>query len=414
MKKIILNLSLTLILFANPANILATQFLNPERKGFKADSVYDDDIFMAGNNLKFDSEVRGDLFVACNEMVQSQAIDGNFNILCQSIESLGLVGGSFRSVARHITCNASIGRNLIAFGQEVTIGPDVIIGRDANIYAANLNFQGDVKGDLDVSAYRATLSGSVDGCFCFEGEELVITPDAIIEGDLIYKAPDKADISTSAQITGDIRWTRIERKEREESGWVTVGKIFAWLVSHRGYFLFMSIISLLLFIGSAIPFPAGLSMVVLWIMLAISGNILILLSKRLALSTEQSLNARLLPSLGIGFVILFLAPLMAVVLLLTIIGAPLGSVMILLFGVGCFAGGIYACLFIGRKICGLLGIGSGRPGYLCFTIGMVILVALSFIPIVGYLISMLVIMMGLGGLTLAFFTEKESGESRAA
>lgn len=407
MKEILLNIVLASILATMPGNAFATQFLNPEKKGFKADSVYDDDVFIAGNNIKLDSKIRGDLFVACNEMVQSEMIDGNFNSVCQSIQSLGSIGGSFRSFARYISCNAPIGRNVIAFGQEITIGPEAEIGRDAHLFAANVDFQGDVKGDLNISAVQAAFSGSVTGCFCFEGRDLVITPDAVIEGDLIYETPEKADISSSARITGEVKWTRMERREREQSGWVTFGKVFAWIISHRGYFLLMTVVSLGLFIGLAIPFPAGLSMVILWIMLAISGNILILLSKRMALRTEQNLNARLFPSLGIGFVILFLAPVVAVVLLLTIIGAPLGAVLILLFGAGCFAGAVYAALFIGRKICGLLGIGDARPGYLCFTIGMVILVALSFIPIVGYLLSMLVIMMGLGGLTLSLFSESE-------
>jgi len=407
MKKIFLNMALTSILAANPGKVLATQFLNPEQKGFKADSVYDDDVFIAGNKLKFDSKVRGDLFAACNEMVQSEIVDGNFNSFSQSIQSLGPIRGSFRSFARYVSCNAPIGRNLIAFGQEITIGPDVDIGRDAHLFAANVNFQGNVKGDLKAYSREIVFSGSVGGDFVYKGGELSIDPDAVIEGDLIYETPEKADISTSARITGEVKWTRTERKEREQSGWVTFGKVFTWLISHRGYFLFMTIISLGLFMGLAIPFPAGLSMVILWIMLAISGNILIVLSKGMALRTEQNLSNKLFPSLGIGFAILFLAPIVAVVLLLTIIGAPLGAVLILLFGAGCFGGGIYAALFIGRKICRLLGIGDGRPGYLCFTIGMVILVALSFIPIIGYLLSMLVIMMGLGGLTLALFSDSE-------
>ena len=415
MKKTFLNMALVSILMANPGSLLATQFLNPDEKGFKADSVYDDDVFMTGNKIKFDSEIRGDLFAACNEMVQSSIVDGNFNSFCQSIQSLGPVGGSFRSFARYISCNAPIGRNVLAFGQEITIGPNVEIGKDAQLFAANIIFQGDVKGDLEVSGGQITFTGSVSGCFRFEGGDLVIGPDAVIEGDLIYETPDKADISSSARITGEVRWTRAERKESEESGWVTFGKVSTWLISHRGYFLFMTIISLLIFIVSAIPFPAVMSMVVLWIMLAISGNILILLSKGMALSTEQSLTTRLFPSLGIGFVILFLAPIVAVVLLLTIIGAPLGAVLILLFGAGCFAGGIYASLFIGRKICELLGIGGGKPGYLCFTIGMVILVALSFIPVIGYLLTMVVLMMGLGGLTLALFSKSEiRGEKTTA
>ncbi len=408
MKKILLNLALVSILTADPGSVLATQFLNPDEKGFKADSVYDDDIFLAGNRLKFDSKVRGDLFSFCYEIVQSDSINGNFNLFCYSIQSLGPVGGSFRSFSRYLSCNSTIGRNLLAFGQEITVGPNTEIGRDAHIFSESATFQGDVKGDLRAQTGQIVFSGSVGGDFVYEGAELVIGPDAVIDGDLIYTTPEKAEISSSARIDGEIRWTRAERKDAEDVSVLSAGKVLAWFMSHRGYFLWLTFVSFVFFIVSAIPFPTILALPALLITLLISGNLFILFTKDLSSRTEKVLKKRMFPSIGLGFAILFLTPVISFVLLLTVF---LGGMLILIYGVACFAGGVYASLFIGRKICLVLNVGSeSSAGYLCYSIGVFLLVVLSFIPVLGYLLSMLVIMMGLGGLALALFSDGELKE----
>jgi hypothetical protein len=86
----------------------------------------------------------------------------------------------------------------------------------------------------------------------------------------------------------------------------------------------------------------------------------------------------------------------------------------MLFGIAIFAGGIYASLHLGRRVCGIFGSSSGNtPGYLCFTIGMTILLALSFIPVLGYIIILAALMAGLGSLAQTFWGERgiESGAS---
>jgi hypothetical protein len=88
--------------------------------------------------------------------------------------------------------------------------------------------------------------------------------------------------------------------------------------------------------------------------------------------------------------------------------------MLLLFGVASFAGAIYATLFLGRRICLILNIGSREStGYGCFSLGIVVLVALSFIPVLGYFIALIVVMMGLGGLTMAVYGRKQPEASAA-
>ena len=383
-----------------------TQFINPKGSDTVIREDYDDDVFIAGNKIRFDGRVTGDLYAACSEFVAADSIDGNLIVACRSIQSLEPIGRSFVGFAQHITLNAPIKRNVLAFAQEITIGPETSIGASANLYGETVVFQGDVSKDLAIKSNSAFISGRIGGDFEFEGEELVISPETIIEGDLIYCSPEKAEIKNIAAIAGEVKWTQCVVEEEDD---LSIVSTFTWLVSHRGYFLSLTLFSLVFFIFSAIPFPGFLAMIFLWIALFMSGNLFIMASKRLCGKTEMVLSRKTFPSIGLGFAILFLTPVAALILLLSVFGAPLGAVIILAFGIACFAGGVYASLFLGRRLCRLMNIGSDKStGYGCYTLGMFLLTALSFLPALGYLIFIVTIMMGIGGLALAVYGREEN------
>ncbi|MEE9554076.1 MAG: hypothetical protein V3W18_07225 [candidate division Zixibacteria bacterium] len=383
-----------------------TQFINTEDKNTVIKEDYNDDVFIAGNQIRFDGKVRGDLYAACNEFVTADSIAGNLNVACKTVESLEPIGRSFIGFAQEINLNAPIGRNALAFAQKIVIGPETSIGANANLYGETVIFRGRVIKDLVIESNSAVISGEIGGDFHFEGDDLSISPEALIKGDLIYCSPEKGEIVDPDIIAGEIKWTQCVVEDEEDSSFISA---FTWLISHRGYFLSLSFFSLVFFIFSVIPLPGLLAMIFLWIGLFISGNLFIMASKELCRKTENVLGAKTFPSIGLGFAILFLSPVGILILLLSIFGAPLGAVGILAFGIACFAGGVYASLFIGRLICRLMNIGSGKStGYGCYTLGMIILVALSFLPVLGYLISLVIIMMGIGGLALALYGRAEN------
>lgn len=403
MNRIIWTIIVTFTLSAG--NVSATQFVSPKGNDSVIGEDYDDDVFLTGNTIRFDGKVRGDLYVACNELVQSDSVEGNLSMACKSIQSLGPVGRSFLGFAYDINCNAPVERNLMAFANKIIIGPETSVGKDANLFAGTVVFQGNVDGNLKIRSDNATVSGSVAGNLNFEGGTLTLSSDAVINGDLIYCSPDKAEMGDMAAVNGEVKWTKCVR---EDNGGTSTGRVLTWLISHRGYFLSLTVFSLLMFIFSAIPFPTGVAMVGLAITLLISGNLFIMISKKMSHDTEMVLNKKALPSIGLGFVLLFLSPIAAIVLLFSVFGAPLGAILILMFGVACFAGCVYAALFIGRNICRLLNIGSPlSTGYECFSIGIVLIVVVSYIPIIGYIVALLVTMMGIGGLAQALYGKRQ-------
>jgi len=384
----------------------ATTFISVKGEGFLADTVFNDDLFITGSKIKMQGRVDGDLFAFCQEIVLSDSVNGSFNSFSMNVQILGPVGQSVRGFANYINCNAPVGRNLLVFGNQVTVGPKARIGHNGDFYCAKLVFEGRLDGDLKIESRDAEISGYVAGDVWFEDGKLEIGPDAVIDGNVYYKSVHKADISKSARISGEVNWEELEEKKGGGTD-ITMGKFFAWVFSVRGYLLLTTLVSLLSLIFSAIPFPAGLAIIFYSIVFLISGNVIILLTRERMRITLATMDDRLLPSLGLGFVIFFVVPVISIVVLCTFLGAPLGIALLFLFGIALLAGTVYAAAFLGSRFWRIVGRkkDEGSP-HLFYSTGIVLLIILSFIPILGYLLVTAVIMTGLGGLAQTFKSTK--------
>jgi hypothetical protein len=379
------------------AEAQATRFLSVGSEGLISDSVFNDDVFISGGKVKIESFIEGDLFAFCQELVLSDSLEGNLNSCCLVSQVLSPVGQSFRGTGLSITCNAPVGRNVLFFGRNVTIGPNAKIGRDGDVNCQKLVFQGDIDGNLNINAEEAVISGRVGGDLKFENGRLTIGPEAVIEGNVLYKSSTKAEISNSAMIGGEVNWEELEETGGHGNTEFALGKIFAWVFSARGYLLLAGLVSLLTLIVSIIPLPGWLSAIFYSVVFLISGNILILLTRERTKTTIRMIEEKLLPSLGLGFVIFFVVPIVSLVVLFTFIGALLGIIFLFIFGVAAFAGSVYVSTWFGAFIWRLLGVGKCSE-HLCFSTGIILILVLSYIPIFGYLLATAALMIGLGGL----------------
>lgn len=413
MKKtaIIIAFLLSLTLAPQPAE--GSRFLSPKSPGFEIDTIYNDDVFISGFRIKFDSQVYGDLFSFSYEIVQTDSIMGSFMAFARSVQNLGPVGGSFRAFAQTMSCNATVGRNLLMFGQEINVGPQAVIGMNADLAGANVVSQGTITNNLVIKAHMAVVSGFIGGNLQFEGDSLTINPNTVISGDLIYSSPERAVIGAGTVISGKTDWKKmedIEKPDRRDSGGGFWGAL-TWVVSLKGYLILASFMSLAVLAMNLIPFPAWLGVAFFWAAMVLCGNVVIFMARKRASAAERVIGERLFPSMGLGFIIFFLTPMVSLVLFFTALASPLAVALIMVFGIATFVGSIYISLFIGRRICGIFSTGGANtPGYLCYTIGMTVLLAVSLIPYLGYIVVLAALMTGLGGLVQTFWGPRAERE----
>jgi hypothetical protein len=402
MNKAALKIATLLILLIAPSIVSASKFLNPKSPGFEIDTVYNDDVYISGSMIKFDSKVYGDLFTFSYEMVQSDSILGNFMAFAYSVQNLGPVTGSLRAFGKTLSCNSSVGRNLLFFGQDINVGPQATIGKNAELKGDNIVFQGAVEGDLKIKGHIAFVSGNINGDLNFAGDSLNINPGTQIRGNLNYTSAQRAVIGDATVIGGQTNWNKPEIEKPVPKSKGGFWQALTWIISLKGYLIISILLYGLVLAGAIIHFPSWFLIIFLWIVLMVSGNILIWIAKPQARATEQILVQKLFPSMGLGFIVFFLAPILALILFFIGLTAPLGLILLIVFGVAVFCAGIFASLHAGRRICGIFNPASkSTPGYLCYSIGMTVILLLSHIPYLGYLFMLVVFMSGLGGLIQA-------------
>jgi uncharacterized membrane protein YhaH (DUF805 family) len=103
-------------------------------------------------------------------------------------------------------------------------------------------------------------------------------------------------------------------------------------------------------------------------------------------------------SMGIGFAVVFLVPILFIVLLTTIIGAPIALIMIVLYFVMLYIAKVFTLLALGIKI-----LPKSSP-YLAYLLAVVIYTIVTIIPVIGGLVSLIVLLVGMG----AFVTSKKA------
>ena len=113
-------------------------------------------------------------------------------------------------------------------------------------------------------------------------------------------------------------------------------------------------------------------------------------------TTEASdiLTKKFMPSLGIGFLGLVVTPVLVFVLFLTILGIPLAFLLGALFIIYLYFVRIYAMLAIGQKLSEWLKFKINS--YWIFTIGVIIYYALTFLPILGGLVKLIILIASFG------------------
>ena len=254
---------------------------------------------------------------------------------------------------------AKTGDDRIVISGPVTIAP----GQDAgDVVVANgdVTVLGRVTGDLVVVNGTVRIRGRVDGDVTAISDRVLVGPRARVGGDVAY-ADKKPVVAPGARITGDVKRVDVDK--------ATGG---LGLAAGLGLWLAVSVSALLL------------GLLLLWAL------------PRAAAAVYETADARTGRAIVWGLVLFFGIPILALILLVSLVGLPLGLLLLLallpLYALGYTA----SAWVLGRRI-----LGPPRSRFLAFLAGLAILRVLALIPIVGGLVWFAATVFGLGLLLIA-------------
>ncbi len=361
-------LSLALSLLAAPA-AFAADFRTDTDVTIGAGEVIDDDLYLFATSVTIDGTVNGDVFILATSLKINGTVNGGAAIAANDVVIAGEVTQRVRVASNSVLVTGSIGGDLLAAANDVKIDPGAVIGRDLILAVNSLTLDGAVERRVGGAVSSATLNGAVGTDVDIDVENLTVTGDASIGRDLTYRSDNAAEIAQGAQIGGEVTAeAAADMDAAADSG-----------------FSFDSIV------------PALVGLVIA----AVYGTVMLFGLPRITLATSNQLIESPLLSLGLGVVSLILVPIIAILVMVTVVGIPVGLALILLYVVALYSGQVFVGMSIGRLILSFFSDANRRlMQFLGLLLGLVILSAITFIPYVGAWTGLIVAIFGLGGLMI--------------
>jgi hypothetical protein len=296
-------------------------------------------------------------------------------------ETLAVTGSDVRGViaaGRDLSFETGQARDgVVAFGQTLRFRPTFKISGSAIMAGETVEVQAPVGGDLYASGRVVTIDSPVGGNARLQATRVVIGPNARITGDLAYRA-DQIDISPQAVISGQ---RTILPPEKTWKGWKN-----GW--RHRERTLEDRIRGDLFGAAAFCVLALGLAALVPGLMARAGGMV-----------GRNPVIAGV-----VGLLALVVGPAIALVLLITLVGAPLALAVILLWAALLVMSATAAAAGLGLSIRRLARRSAaaeapGLTGLLGWILlGALVLCVLGAIPFVGGWIWALACLLGAGAI----------------
>ncbi len=382
MKKTVIFISLIIILL--PATVLAvTVRANNSVYLAKSDTI-EGNLFAAGQTITIEGKVNGDIYCAGQTINISGEVAGDINCAGQSINISGPVAGSVRLAGNSVSLDNKIGHNLMAAGATIVTSAKSSIGWDMLVAGATAEARGNVGKDLYGAVANATIAGQIGRNVNLilsdkiksakpspniTDNSLTLANTAKIGGNLTYRSNNQASIESGAVVSGN---TTHNLPKVSQAG--QRFNILGWF-----WFRLFSIFSGLV---------VGLVLISLW-------------REEIKKITDRMLE-KVGPSLGWGVILMFLAPILTVLLLITIIGIPLGLILIGLWLIALMISKILVGIMVGRSILNSLWPAQKDSLIWAMIIGIIITYLIYSLPFLGWILALLAMWWGLGGIWLYF------------
>ena len=376
--------------------------------------VIHDDLYVSGTDVRIDGTIDGDLFVAAQNVTVNGEVRGNLWAAGQAVTLNGKVLQTARlagSVIR-LQSGANIGRDLLAAGSQIEAFPGSVIGGDVAFGSSQAHLNGQVARNVYGGANGIEVGGVIKG-----NAQLAVSGTQVMTTNWTSSGTPGLRILPGGKIGGDLTLQVPERPvlpANAVGGKVTYAPITAVSI-HTRPSVFAEFLRT--FVG-----------------IALAALLLVWLARPRLVSVAAKLRALPAASLGYGTLAFFglpLAALLAVVLLtvlavaltllslgnlglpLVLIGAPV------LLGVGALFSWLalltaqgFAAYLLGDWILRVWRPNSGRGSMTRAPLGGAVLLALLLqIPVLGSLITLGVLLLGLGALWLSL---RKPGRQMAA
>jgi cytoskeletal protein CcmA (bactofilin family) len=331
-----------------------------------ASQVVDGDYFAFGETVEISGTINGDLYASGGQVIIDGRVNGDVLVAGGRVSLSGTVSQDVRAAGGQIAITGNVGRNLTVAGGNVEIASSAVVSGGVVAAGGSVDLAAPVGGAAKIAAGTLIIANRIAGDVEAAVGTLRIASKAEIGGNVTYWSGREAAVSEGARING-----KIVRNIPPERPRIFPAAFFAWLVFVAINFVCTLILGLL----SARFLP------------------------RYHQSVITTLRARPWASLGIGFIAAVGVPVVCALLFATVLAIPLALILLFAFFILLYWSRIYAIGRIGESILARLRPASSRAS--AFVLGLFVYYILAIIPVVGWFVVPLVVLLGLGSELIA-------------
>lgn len=339
-----------------------------------AGTTITDDLYIFGGTVNVQGTVDGTVIAAAGTVTIDGHVTHDVIVAGGTVDINGPVDGSVRVAGGSVNVKGAVRGDVVAASGTLTLGSDATVGRDLVLGAGQVTVAGPVARNVMLGSGTVTIQNSVGGNVTGNVDQLTLASGAKVSGHLEYTSAHSAVIDSGATVAGSV--TRHTPSATPQYGaWGFIG----WLQS--------------------------------WIGISILGLLLVLLFPAFSTKSTEVLAHRPGASLGFGATILVITPIVGIIAF--IVGVFVGGwwLALLLFPAYILAlclGYVVSGLSIGRWTAERFG-WKLHPAWIVVG-GLFVLTVVGSVPVLGWLVSLLAALFGLGALAIVATTRPPAGQ----
>lgn len=336
------------------------------------DTIVDSDYFASGDVVTISGTVNGDVYVLAEKVTVDGVINGDLIATGGTVVISGQVAQDARVGAGELIVDGIISGSLTAGAGQIEIDDDAAIGKSVVLGAGSMRIDGSVERGATIGGGDVILNSYIGQSAKVGAGTLTLSENAKINGDLNYWSDNEATIRNLDSVSGSVAKHAAGNKDAGENARNMFG----------GIGILWKIVS---FVSAFILGFALLKLVPVFI-----GDVL------------KTYKDKPFVSLGLGFLSLVLAPILFILLLLSVIGIPFA--VFLAFGliVILMISKIFVALFVGEYIKARFKLKISQLGVLA--LGLAVWGILTSLPVLGGILTFIGCLSAVG----AFLVTKKS------
>lgn len=337
--------ALVAVVTASPA--VAFELIQPNTEGnarLEAGKRIDDTVFTAGQDVDIRGDIAKDLFAAGNNLDVNGRVSGNLLGAGSSAKVTGTVDG-----------------DLIVAGGSVLVTDAATVKGDVLLFAGSAEIAGKVTGKVTAYAGSLTLDSAVGGDVNVQADKLTLGEAAAITGNLTGTLGSGLPENADAKVGGTVDL----KLEPSTSVAANAGASMTAVTVVSGLYKLVSVL--------------------------VTGLILLLLLPKRAESLREQAATEAPTNILYGILTLVAVPVLFILSVGLFVTLPLGFLTLALFTVFAMLGSVAANLWVGD----LLG-KRKWSAFAALAAGAALLTAISFIPVLGPVVTFIAWLAGLG------------------